>query len=170
MSIKIALNLFVIVHFFGCYQKNNLSQDYCEVIRIAFDEFQSEHKDALKYFISERSYLTNISGGQGDRDKDMQSKYNFKTTLEIQFSNDQLLDIGQTCLQLPNVKSLNAKAALDSLNNKNNVENSIWSLSSFKKNGEKYYFILGCNFLADAYYIQKKNGIYVIEFIEHMSQ
>jgi hypothetical protein len=155
--------------FWSCSNKHTsyIFQQDCDVIHMVYDTFMEIHKNEFKHMKLERFYICNFDFIQTEPYISMYDKPKFIPSDTVSFNKNELLKIGNFCLNHPDIIYIDQKSANDTILQSNTTNKVIWGITNFQKNEKYVYLIFGSHFgrsaiIADEYLLELTKGKYKI--------
>lgn len=162
MRIK-SIALMYVFLFYCCDDTIKIEQPTCEVLKIVYNDFIQKHKNELKYMKIEQTYICNFDDFAIDPAIKMDSVFTFVNSPITHFDIIELKNIGQKCLEIPNVIHISNNVAMDTIRFSKNPKKAIWGITNFRKTNNYYYLIISFSIssrtiIGDEYLLEMRNG------------
>ena len=162
MRIKLFALIFAFISF-SCNITKSIDQPTCEVLNLVYTDFLQRHKNEFKYMKFERHYICNFNDIEIDPAIKMDSVFKYIKSPVEQFDITELQNIGQKCLEIPEIIQISHDVAIDSLRFSKNAKKAIWGITNLRKTDNYYYLIFSLSInsrtvIGDEYLLEMKNG------------
>jgi len=112
-------------------------------------------------------YICQFSPVEIDSALVMKELLTLKSFEDVVLGKDNLVDLGKSCLNIPEIKYIDSISALDTLMFTNSTNKVIWGITNYKKNANYVYLVFGGYLskkavIVDQYLLEFKNGEYEI--------
>ena len=160
----ISVLIFYIFFISSCDTKQNtqnLNTD-CEIISMVYDTFMHTYKNEFKYMKLDTFYICQFDSISLDPSLRMQNIPDFRNSEYVHFEKNDLLSIGESCFQIPDMKFIDSESALDTMMFTKTTNKVIWGITNYRKNSKYAYLIFGAYFsrkavIASQYLLEYKN-------------
>lgn len=166
--------LFFSLILFSCNIAKSDDQRICEVLNFVYKDFLEKHQNEFRYMRIEQNYICNFNDIEIDPAIKMDSIYNYFKSPIKHFAIAELQNIGQKCLEIPEIIHISHDAAIDSLRLSKNVKKAIWGITNLRKNEIYFYLIFSLSInsrtvIGDEYLLEMKNGKPIILKVNSIS-